>query len=311
MNTPKISIGLPVYNGEVYLKSAIQALLDQSFTDFELIISDNASSDTTESICREFAARDNRIRYYRNQENIGGAPNHNRVFELSTAKFFKWAAHDDLYPKEMLQRSFEVIEKAPPTVCLVYSQFEMIDESGNSLGIGSDPIEKKDPRPHVRLARLLMKVGYHTATYGLFRSETLRKSGLLRSFPYSDRVYLAELAMLGELWEIHEPLLFLRNHKGRSTKANASSAEMRKWYDPVAAKKLFALPLHERVDLEIVRSTFRLPLRNGDKIKCLLVALGVPCWRRILKWSFPLRRKIGLAPSVKRMSNSTLRAAGQ
>jgi glycosyltransferase involved in cell wall biosynthesis len=311
MNPPKISVGLPVYNGGAYLKGAIQSILDQSFTDFELIISDNASSDATAEICRDFAARDSRIRYYRNEVNIGGAPNHNRVFELARGQFFKWAAHDDLYPKEMLARSFEVLGKAPASVCLAYSQFEMIDDAGNSLGIGSDPIEKKDPRPHLRLARLLMKVGYHTATYGLFRSESLRKTGLLRSFPYSDRVYLAELSMLGELWEIHEPLLFLRNHKGRSTKANASSAAMRKWYDPAAAKSLFVLPLHERVDLEIVRSTWRLSLPRNERVLCLIVALVVPCWRRILKWSFPLRRRIGLAPSVKRMSSSTLRPAGR
>lgn len=304
MKTPKVSIGLPVYNGEAYLQGAIQSLLEQTFTDFELVIADNASTDATDQISRRFAAEDSRIRYYRNEVNIGGAPNHNRVFELSNGKFFKFAAHDDLYPKEMLQRCVEVLEAAPDSVSLVYTQFELIDESGNSIGIESDSIEKRDPRPHVRLTRCLMKVGYCTGTYGLIRSDVLRKTRLMGSFPFSDRVYLAELAMLGELWQIREPLLRLRNHPGKSTKANTTADAMRKWYDPVA--KAAILPLQAKVDLEIARSAWRLPIPWMDRLLCFGVALVVPCWLRLLKWSFPVRRRLGLAPSVKRSRNSGL-----
>jgi glycosyltransferase involved in cell wall biosynthesis len=311
MNPPKLSIGLPVYNGETFLRGAIQSILEQSFADFELIIVDNASTDGTSEICREFAAKDNRIRYYRNEVNIGGAPNHNRVFELSTGKFFKWASHDDLYPKEMLRRCLEVLEAAPDSVSLVYSQFELIDESGESLGIESDPIEMRDPRAHVRLIRFLMKVGYCTATYGLIRSDILRKTRLMASFPFSDRVYLAELAMLGELWEIREPLLRLRNHAGRSTKANKTVDSIRKWYDPAAAKMAMVLPLQIRADVEIVRSALRLPMAWKDRMLCFGVAMAVPCWLRLLKWSFPVRRRLGLAPSVKRRRTSALRLARQ
>lgn len=291
---------MPVYNGERYLKDAIQSILDQSFTDFELIIVDNASTDATEDICREFAAQDDRIRYSRNQVNIGGAPNHNRVFELATGKLFKWAAHDDLYPREMLQRCVEVLERAPNSVSLVYTYFELIDESGDTLGIGSDPIEKRDPRPYLRLARYLMKVGYCAASYGLIRSEVLRKTRLMASFPFSDRVYLAELAMLGELWEIREPLLRLRNHAGRSTRANTTAGAIREWYDPSEAKKAAVLPLQIKADLEIARSALRLPMPWIDRGLCLIVALAVPCWLRFLKWTFPMRKKWGLAPSVVR-----------
>ena len=92
---PRISIGMPVYNGEQFLAGALDSVLTQDFEDFELIISDNASEDGTQKICLDYAARDRRIRYYRNEMNIGGSRNHSRVFELSAAEYFKWAHYDD------------------------------------------------------------------------------------------------------------------------------------------------------------------------------------------------------------------------
>jgi glycosyltransferase involved in cell wall biosynthesis len=308
MSKPKVSIGLPVYNGEVYLEHAIQSILDQTYSDFELIIADNASTDATESICRKFAARDGRIRYYRSEINIGGAGNHNRVFELANGEFFKWSAHDDLYPKEMLQRCVEVLVNAPSTVSLVYSQFEWIDERGNSLGIDLDPIQKRDRRSHLRLARLLSKVGHHSAFYGLIRSETLRKTRLSGYFPHADRVLLAELAMLGQLWEIREPLLFLRDHPGRSFRANTTAEALRKWYDPAKGKKILSLSIRAKADLEIARSALRLPLPLPDKLLCLAVAVISPFYLRLSDWTRPLRRKLGLGSrewSTKRNSLRT------
>jgi glycosyltransferase involved in cell wall biosynthesis len=305
MNTAKISIGLPVYNGEMYLGKAIQSILDQSYPDFELIISDNASTDATEQICRDFAARDHRIRYSRNEENIGAARNHNRVFERASGEFFKWASHDDLYPREMLERFLEVFEQGPPSIAVVYSYFEVIDEFGNALEVRTDSIEKRDPRPHVRLAQLLLNIGYYSANYGLMRASILRKIQL-GSYPYADRTLLAELAMLGEYWEVKEVLLSLRNHPGRSTRANATPEKIRQWYDPKEAKKSSTIPPQTRVDLEVVRSATRLPSSWGERILCLFVAMAVPCWLRFREWSFPLRRKLGLAPSLRRSRDPSI-----
>jgi len=305
MKIPKISIGLPVYNGEAYLAKAIESILDQSYPDFELIISDNASTDGTGQICRDFAARDSRIRFFQNEANIGAARNHNRVFELARGEFYKMAAHDDLYPREMLKHCLETFEKEASPVAVVYSYFELIDEFGNSLEVRTDPIAKRDPRPHVRLARLLLNIGFFSATYGLIRSEVRRKiqHGL---FPYSDKAYLAELSMLGEFREVKEVLLCLRDHPGRSCRANATPDSIRAWYDPQATKKPWALPLRARADLEVVRSVLRLPLPWNERILCLFVAMAVPCWLRFRAWSFPLRRRLGLALSVWRKKDSTL-----
>ncbi len=79
--TPRLSIGLPVYNGEEYLTESLEALLGQTYEDFELIISDNDSTDGTADICRRYAKQDSRIRYFRQPRNIGCNPNHNFVIK--------------------------------------------------------------------------------------------------------------------------------------------------------------------------------------------------------------------------------------
>lgn len=297
---PKVSIGLPVYNGEKYLSGAIRSLLAQSFTDFEIVISDNASTDRTEEIVRSFASNDRRIRYFRNRVNIGLTPNHNRVFELSSGEFFKWAAHDDLYSREMLRRYVEFLEEAPAAVALVYSQFQIIDEYDNPSEILSDAIEKRDAPPHLRLKQVLTRMGHYSGTYALIRSAVLRKTRLHGPFPDSDKVLIAELAMLGEIWQVKEPLFFLREHPGRSTRAFKTAEARREWAAPSAGKKPTVLSILVKSDLEVVRSVFRLPMRPSDRVRCLAVASWLPVWRRILKWTFPVRKRFGLAPSVWR-----------
>ena len=131
-NQPRLSIGLPVYNGEKFLKEAIDSLLAQTFEDFELIISDNASTDKTEEICRAYAEKDQRIRYYRNDKNIGCARNFDRVFKLSSGEYFKWAAYDDLHAPDFIEKCVEVLDQ-DPTIILCHSQTYFIDEEGSFL----------------------------------------------------------------------------------------------------------------------------------------------------------------------------------
>ncbi len=100
---PKVSIGMPVYNGENFIRVALASLLAQTFTDFELIISDNASSDATEAICCEYAARDSRIKYVRQNENRGAIANFQFVLDKAVGKYFMWAAADDVWESSFVR----------------------------------------------------------------------------------------------------------------------------------------------------------------------------------------------------------------
>ncbi|MEA5503989.1 glycosyltransferase family 2 protein [Halotia wernerae UHCC 0503] len=213
-NQPQLSIGLPVYNGEKFLKEAIDSLLAQTFEDFELIISDNASTDNTEEICRSYIAQDKRIRYYRNQQNIGCARNFNRVFELSVSEYFKWAAHDDLHAPDFLAKCVAVLDHNP-TVVLCHSHVYFIDENGNFLQNYNIKLNTDSLQPQKRFHELLTKHLCYQC-YGVIRVDALRKVPPMGSYGLADGILLLRLGMLGRFYEIPEYLFFARSHPQQS-----------------------------------------------------------------------------------------------
>ena len=292
MTRPKVSVGLPVYNGERYLPNALTRLLEQDFENFELIVSDNASTDGTEEICRFFAQTDGRIRYSRNETNIGLGANHNRTFELSRGLFFKWAAHDDDFPRAMLARFVSVMEESAPCVSVVYSLCEYIGEFGNIQGIDSDGVNSNDPRPHKRLAHLLWQVHMYNSAFGLIRSDMLRKTRLLGLYPGADHVFLAELAMLGVFVEIPEPLLRIRRHPGRTFTTKKNPHALRELFTPGKGHRFSPIGIKARMELELIRSAVLAPITLRDKMLCTAVAAVTPQWRSFRAFGGRKKRKL-------------------
>jgi glycosyltransferase involved in cell wall biosynthesis len=206
---PKVSIGLPVFNGEKYIREAIESILAQTFTDFELIISDNSSTDKTEEICSEYVAKDSRICYFRNQTNIGAANNENRTFELSRGQYFRLASHDDKFASTLIEKSVEILDNNP-SVVLCYSEIVKIDENGIPLTIVHSEFAASE-KPHERF-RDLAKQHSCEPSYSLIRSDILRKTELQPDYPESDFGFLCELSLHGKFYLIHEPLFFRRCH---------------------------------------------------------------------------------------------------
>ena len=207
MNSPTVSIGLPVHNGEPTLRRAVDSLLAQDYADFELIICDNASTDNTAEICESYARGDKRIRYYRNEINIGVNPNHDRVFELARGEYFAWFSDDVEYLPGMLTRSVEVLKGAPRSVVLAYPRCEMIWNGQPRAREEECSIECRDTRAYRRLQTVVRHVVMVNQLYGLIKREALAKTQLNGLYASSDYVLLAELAMLGEIWEMPETLV--------------------------------------------------------------------------------------------------------
>ena len=128
-----VSIGLPVYNGENYLSAAIESIAAQTFQDFELIISDNDSTDRTPEICRHYMMQDKRIRYFRNKRNLGAAPNYNRTYELSQGQYFKWTAHDDIICPDFLAKCVVALEAEPEAVCVGAAPWALVARERRSV----------------------------------------------------------------------------------------------------------------------------------------------------------------------------------
>jgi len=283
---------MPVFNGANYLQRSIRSLLDQDYGDFELIIADNASTDATESICRESADADHRIRYFRNDVNIGAAGNYNKVFHLGGGEFFKWAAHDDECHPAMVRRCVEALDRAPASVIMVYPLAELIDEQGKTLRSPLDRVASHHRSPHRRLAHLLWSLNMCDPVFGLYRTEYLKRTRLIGPFIGADYVMLGELAMMGEIQEVNELLFRLRAHEERSMQAQQNTRARVAWYNPTAAKKRFVLPDWEQMVWEMSKSALRAPLPSTEKLKCLVAVPAVHYWRRFKDAGGRWKRKV-------------------
>jgi glycosyltransferase involved in cell wall biosynthesis len=218
MNTvPRLSIGLPVYDGENYLAESIEALLGQSYGDFELIISDNASADGTAEICRHYQKQDSRIRYFRQARNIGGAPNHNYVVGQARGELFKWASHDDLYARDLLKRCVDALDQFPQVV-LAHSWTAIIDGSGDLTKTVQYRLATASPSAPERFRSMLYETGGDDDG-GVIRMSVLRRTPLLRSYHHSDRTLVAELALYGPFYQVPDWLFFRRDHPERAERA--------------------------------------------------------------------------------------------
>jgi glycosyltransferase involved in cell wall biosynthesis len=202
---PRVSIGLPVYNGATLLPRALDSVLAQDFTDFELIISDNASDDATREICSHYARQDPRIRYVRQPTNVGLVANFDRVVDLAAGEFFKWVPHDDWWHPTYLRRCLDELD-ANPAAVLCSTGVVIVDGAATPIGSWTPEADLTSPNPATRFHRLIWSLGETHAVFGLIRTPALRRTELLQSYLGSDRVMLAELALLGPILQIPAPL---------------------------------------------------------------------------------------------------------
>ncbi len=264
---PRVSIGLPVYNGENFLREALDSILSQSFKDFELIISDNASTDKTQQICEEYRAKDGRIRYFRNPVNWGAAKNFNRVFELSTAEYFKWAAHDDMLAPDYLLKCIEVLDN-DEAIVLCYPKTKIFDEHGRFLRNYDLELDTGSARPYTRFCDLVLLNHACFPVFGVIRSRVLAKTPLIGGYAASDRVLLGALSLYGRFFEVPEYLFFRRNHPQQSTRAYDHRA-VTAWFDPSKSGKVVFL--FWKILLEYCLLIKRAPLNWHERIRCYLV----------------------------------------
>ncbi len=262
--TPRVSIGMPLYNAERYLRETLESVLSQTYREFELIISDNGSTDSTDAICREYAAKDSRIRYYRNEENRGAAWNFNYVLALASGEYFKWAAYDDLMAPAFLERCLEALDRDRSAV-LSFSRFLDIDDEG------APQTEKGSESCHIgnmrERMRAIMRLNYLCEeVFGLIRTDILKKTPGIGAYTSSDQNLLMELALYGPFVEIADVLFYHRWHARSSCIVHPDNRQRWLWFDPKAAVR-FRLPLWRQFN-EFRASIGRSPLSWKDRLKC-------------------------------------------
>jgi glycosyltransferase involved in cell wall biosynthesis len=276
VGAPRVSIGLPVRNGEGFLGEAITSLLAQTFGDFELIIGDNASTDGTQDICREAAKSDDRVRYLRHELDGGGPWNFNFVFSQASAEYFRWAAHDDVSEPEHLRACVAALD-ADPDAVVSAADTVYIDEKGRSLGRTwhvAPALESRRPG-----GRVLAAASAIPAAFGLVRSGVLADTRLIQPFAGGDRVLLVELALRGRICRVPEALFRLRDHPASYSRTVARSADAAMWLDPSSSRSRATFG-SLRVIGGCAAAIGRAPLSARDRIECRarLAELAV-AWR--------------------------------
>jgi glycosyltransferase involved in cell wall biosynthesis len=273
---PTVTLGMPVYNSERFLAASLDSLLKQDFHDFELIISDNASTDRSGEICREYAARDSRIRYVRQPRNIGAVANWNYLVHVARGRYFKWASSNDVCAPQLLSLCVAGLEARRDAV-LCYGRTALIDDDGSVLGEYPYDVEILDARASIRFRRACLEMRLNNAQCAVMRLDVLRRTGLERSFPEGDMPLMAELALHGGFRRLPEVLLFRRMGKQSATRylTPEQKAAFRN-PETVGNREYVVWP----TTWDYLESLGRAPISLGERLQSTLCVLRQLYWAR-------------------------------
>ena len=301
---PRLTIGLPVFNGEEYLAESIDALLGQTFEDFHLLIADNVSTDGTADICRRYEKQDSRVRYLRHPRNIGAAPNHNFVVAECRTELFKWASADDLYARDLIQHCVDALDEYPEVV-LAHCWTAAVDGRGAITQARRYPLSTDSPRAPERFYSMLFGVpsdvqGHQAADdygtiqaddcYGVMRTRIVQRIAPHDSYYYADRTFMTELALQGPFHQTPDWLYFRRDHPDRAQHRNPTIRSRCINLDPRRANGFRhpAARLLAEYVLGYIGVIRRAPLSAADRQECYrhlarwLAGRSVPAAGRLL-----------------------------
>jgi glycosyltransferase involved in cell wall biosynthesis len=265
-NPPLVAIGLPIYNSAGHLAQSISSLLAQTFRDFVLIISDNASTDGTGEICQRFASQDPRIRYFRNPVNIGLTGNFNRVFELSESKYFKWATGDDFWAPDMLADAVAVLE-SDPSIVLCYPRTVIVDGEGREQGRFEDKLHLMQDDAVQRFLAVLDNIKLVNHHLGVLRSDAIRRTRLFGRHVSADTGFVAEMSLYGKFFEVKKYQFFRRFHADSSSWNRSDQEHQARRFHAANVRRVpFNNWLYHRAFCSAV---LRSPLDFGKKFRLL------------------------------------------
>jgi glycosyltransferase involved in cell wall biosynthesis len=270
---PLVSIGLPVYNGERFLVQALDSLLGQTLADLELIISDNASTDRTAEICKDYAARDARIRYIRQESNRGAIWNFNFVAQQARGQYFKWAVANDFYDLRLLEKCVGVLRSDPGAV-LCLGRTCNVDEDTGERTPCRDDFGATDARPSDRFSVVARSLKLNNPCQGVVRLDVLRRTPLVRRYFGGDAVLTQELALYGQFVLLPEILLY-RRFGARTWSEQLSQTERRIFYFADASVEPAFPQWQRRIDL--FGTVLRAPISGSEKLRIVLQFANLIC----------------------------------
>lgn len=226
----RITVGMPTYNAETHIAESIESILGQSLTDLQLLISDNASEDGTESVCRDYASRDNRINYVRQSKNLGATENYNFVCRQANSEYFKWHSSNDFCTSETVEKCVGVLDDNPGVV-LCYPPTKLFQQSYEDATDYDDKLLVDEDSPVARFFHVIDNMALNNVMNGVVRTKSLQSTSLIREFFYADRNMVAELALIGKIVPA-EGCNFYRRMDAESATHLKSEKEVLAHFDP-------------------------------------------------------------------------------
>ncbi len=276
-NNPTVSIGMPAYNSASTLRAAIDCLLNQSFRDFELIVSDNASTDETWSIIQEYADRDSRVVGLRQPHNIGANGNYTAVFCASTGRYFKWASSNDWCAPGFLASCVEHLE-ANPDVAMVGPRTRLFFETPTDARDYPSDISLEDTNPVERFIRLSQTLALNNVMNGLVRKEILDSTRLIEHYPGADIVLVGHIALLGKIGLLPDYLFYRRMDSETATAMMDEAARQRHHYPSKTSRSLFPT---WRFMAGLFRAVCSAKLSGSDTLRAMEWVFRMGYWRQL------------------------------
>jgi glycosyltransferase involved in cell wall biosynthesis len=277
---PRVSIGMPAYNAVRHIEAAIESVLQQTFTDFELIIQDNASTDETVAICQSIADKDPRVRVIRNPINFGVNPNYRLVAQNSRGEYFKWHSANDLIDQDFISRCVELLDTRRDVV-LTFGRTILFQADKEAGAPYEDNLNIQDEDPVSRFRRSIAELRLNNPINGLMRRAVLMRTSVHADFHSSDNVVLSELALAGKLVLLPETRFYRRMDMHSATRMQSTAMVRRAHYPTDRLGSFFQ-------SWQLQSGYFRAVTRSG-----------LPLGQRLRAWRYVMREAYWASPSLR------------
>jgi len=277
---PKLSVGMPVYNSEDFITKSIESILNQTYDDFELIISDNSSTDSTLELCERYVRQDSRIKLIKNKVNIGASANYNSVFKRSSGKYFKWTSSNDICDKTLFYKCIEPLDR-DSNIVLSFSKTRLFIDSIDDYENYNEDLFITNTKPFSRMQKVINNLELNNIMNGFIRSSALSKTKLIKPFHSSDCCLMAELSLHG-IFHIIPEYLFYRRMDNKTSTANMSEQDVRAHYDPNRTKPMSFQEF--KINYEYFLAVNRAKLTLSESYCAYKELFKQTLWNRSLLW---------------------------
>jgi glycosyltransferase involved in cell wall biosynthesis len=273
---PLVTIGIPVFNGASYLRETLYSILAQSYSNIDVVVRDNASTDNSLEIAREFARKDQRVRVLGADHNEGAAKNYNAVFDNAPGKYFKWAAADDVLAPTFIERCVDELE-ASNSVMLAYPKTVIIDRIGQTVEVIDDELNLGVDDALTRFRNIRFQLQECNAIFGVISTDVLRRTRLIQPYKSADAHLLAELALYGRFTQVEQPLFYRRMHDAASSADSGEDWQRTFYRADDLARPLMSVWRGIMHDLGSIR---RAPLSYRERASATIFTCRAAYWGR-------------------------------